>query len=257
MTTTGTDQGRSASGEVTIHATPERVWQALTDAAELERWFPLEARVEPGEGGTMMMSWKNEFVGNLKILAWEPPRHLRTAWAFHEHDHAAPQVTDYHVTAEAGGVTRVRVVTSGFPDDPAWDGWVEGTNRGWRYELRALKHYLENFPGQDRDVVYLRRRVDISAAEAWGRLFPATGPALSHVAGRVFDEDPPMQWAAVAEDPRDAMLRVSLEPTGAGTDLRDVTVFMSTWGDDAARAGSLADTWRRELARLFPEGTDA
>lgn len=45
--------GRSAGGTVEIEAPIERVWRALTEAAELERWFPLEARVEPGEGGSI------------------------------------------------------------------------------------------------------------------------------------------------------------------------------------------------------------
>lgn len=64
---------RSATGRVEVEASPERVWKALTDAAELVRWFPLEARVEPGEGGTVFMSWKNEYAGESKILAWRRP----------------------------------------------------------------------------------------------------------------------------------------------------------------------------------------
>ena len=38
---------------IDIEATPEHVWKALTDAAELTRWFPLQARVTPGTGGSM------------------------------------------------------------------------------------------------------------------------------------------------------------------------------------------------------------
>lgn len=33
------------------------VWRALTEAEELTRWFPLQARVTPGEGGEIWMSW--------------------------------------------------------------------------------------------------------------------------------------------------------------------------------------------------------
>ncbi|HET6639495.1 MAG TPA: SRPBCC domain-containing protein, partial [Gemmatimonadota bacterium] len=39
---------RAAKGEIAIDAPVEVVWKALTDARELERWFPLEARVKPG-----------------------------------------------------------------------------------------------------------------------------------------------------------------------------------------------------------------
>ena len=121
------DETRTAEGQVEVDATPERVWQALTDASELMRWFPLDARVEPGPGGSVYLSWLNEFAATTEILVWDPPRHLRTAWSFHEEGPA--QVTDYYIETR-GGRTVVRAVTSGFPMDPSWDGWVEGTNRG-------------------------------------------------------------------------------------------------------------------------------
>jgi len=33
----------------------ESVWKALTNAEELKRWFPLEARAEPGKGGKIRL----------------------------------------------------------------------------------------------------------------------------------------------------------------------------------------------------------
>jgi len=38
-----------------VAASPAEVWQALT--AELTKWFPLEARVTPGEHGKIFVSW--------------------------------------------------------------------------------------------------------------------------------------------------------------------------------------------------------
>lgn len=54
-----TEQTWCATGHIEIDATPERVWKALTDAADLVRWFPLEAKVEPGEGGGIYMSGRS------------------------------------------------------------------------------------------------------------------------------------------------------------------------------------------------------
>lgn len=48
---------RSLGYEVTISAPVEAVWKALTDAMELARWFPLEASVRPGVGGSVRLSW--------------------------------------------------------------------------------------------------------------------------------------------------------------------------------------------------------
>ena len=46
---------RSFSMSIDIDATPEEVWRALTDAGELMRWFPLQARVTPGKGGSRVL----------------------------------------------------------------------------------------------------------------------------------------------------------------------------------------------------------
>ena len=40
-----------------IAASPEQVWKAITDAGELANWFPFDARVEAGEGGSITYSW--------------------------------------------------------------------------------------------------------------------------------------------------------------------------------------------------------
>lgn len=247
----GPARTRSAGGSVEIDASPERVWRALTEAEELERWFPLEARVEPGEGGSIFMSWQNEYAGESEILTWDPPTLLRISWGWAEE--GPIQVTEYRIEAKGGG-THLRVVTSGFPADAQWDEWVEGTNRGWRFELGSLKHYLERHEGRDRDVIYLRRRVALTHGEVWKRLFGAEGLAERPLGGRPFDESPPMQYAAVVDDPPDAMLRVSVEPSYLGPDARDVTLWLSAWGDHRARLDRLEREWLELLESLFPEG---
>lgn len=42
---------RRLEKQIEVAASPAEVWKALTDPAELARWFPLEARVTPGEWG--------------------------------------------------------------------------------------------------------------------------------------------------------------------------------------------------------------
>lgn len=241
---------RAAEGVVEIEATAERVWRALTEAAELERWFPLEARVEPGEGGSLFMSWKNEFAGVSEILAWDPPRLLRTTWGWSPEGPA--QVTDYTIEGR-GGRTMLRVVTSGFPVDPSWDDWVEGTRRGWAFELTSLKHYLERHPGEERDVVYLRRRVALSRDEAWARAFGPDGLGERPLGGEPFDHEPPIQYAAVVDDPPGGLMRLSLEPHGAPGTL-DVTLWLQAWGAERGRLAEIDPEWRRLLERLYAEG---
>jgi uncharacterized protein YndB with AHSA1/START domain len=244
---------RAAEGKITIDATRERVWNALTDARELVRWFPLDARVEPGLGGSIYLSWLNEFAATTEIQVWDPPRHLRTAWAFHQEGQPT-QVTDYEIETE-GGRTVVRAVTSGFPLDASWDGWVEGTKRGWAFELRSLKHYLERHSGEPRHVVYLRRRIPLSSEESWLRLSGERELAPWLTGGQVFDKRPGSQHAAIVSDPRDAMIRVSVEPGSPGADQREIVLWLSAWGDQGRRVDEIRARWAPVLERLFPEGS--
>lgn len=253
MDTDAATNTRSVTGRVEVDASPERVWKALTDAAELVRWFPLEARVEPGEGGSIFMSWKNEYAGESEILAWEPPHRLVVSWAWDDSDEHPPQVTEYRIESEAGR-TVVDVVTSGFPDDPSWDAFVEGTNLGWKFELASLKQYLERHAGEERDVVYLRRRTPTDAAEAWARLFGPDGLGERPYGGDVFDDTKNRQHAATLEELDGALLRVSMEPSMAGPDVRDVTLWLQAWGAARERLPEFEAEWRPMVERLFPEG---
>lgn len=244
---------RSVSHEVEIDAPVERVWRALTEAEELERWFPLEARVIPGEGGSIWMSWRNEYAGESKILAWEPNRRLETTWGELDGDPSA-QVTTYTLEAR-GGKTVVRVVTSGFPTDPTWDEWVEGTRMGWRWELGSLKRYLEGHAGEDRAVVYLRRRTDLSREEAWSRLTGPEGLGPDLLGGEPTDVDPPRQWAGILDDPAGSYARLSLDPSMADPEARDATIFVGAWGPEAAdRLAAREPGWEAALESALPDG---
>lgn len=249
---------RSATGTIEIDATPERVWRALTDAADLVRWFPLEAKVDPGVGGAVFMSWKNEFAGSSTILAWDPPRRLAIVWGWGEEKESHPQMTEYRLEDLDGGRrTVVRVVTSGFPADAAWDDFVEGTNRGWVFELQSLKQYLEHHDGEDRRVVYLRHRVPSGMASDWVRLFNPEGLGDSPLEGEAFDRALPHQYAAVVPGLGGGLFRASCEPCMPGADSKDVTLWLQAWGDDRPTLDRYEREWPELLARVFPEGREA
>ena len=68
---------RTFTAAIDINATPDEVWRALTDAGELVRWFPLQARVTPGAGGKMFWGWDNHWAWESDIDVWEPGKRLR------------------------------------------------------------------------------------------------------------------------------------------------------------------------------------
>ena len=122
---------RSLEVETFILASPSAVWLALTDPAELVRWFALEARVDPGSGGRLWLSWGEPIVSDSRIEIWEPGHRLRTAEVRPLGAKLQPQVAgaiertvDYWIEPRPGG-TSFRIVHSGFPCGEQWNGMYQ------------------------------------------------------------------------------------------------------------------------------------
>lgn len=154
--------------EVFVKAPPDAVWRALTDAEELTRWFPVDARVQPGPGGSVWLSWGGGVEGTAPITAWEPNRRLE--WT--ETRGAVKLAVDFRLEARSGG-TVVRLVNSGFGAGSDWDDEFHMTDGGWSYFTQHLRWYLERHAGKPRDLIAFRERVTLTRAEAFLRL---TGP---------------------------------------------------------------------------------
>ena len=156
------EKERAIEVTLEIAAPVESVWKAITDPKELERWFPLQARVTPGVGGEVFMSWGPPWEGGSRIEAWDENRRLRTR-GFLEHGDAS--MVEYTLEAK-GGKTLLRLVHSGFAKGGDWeDELFGGTERGWRYELRSLRHYLERHAGKPRLTLWPKASVRGSAAD--------------------------------------------------------------------------------------------
>lgn len=163
-----------------IDAPVEAVWKALSDSAELSRWFPLVGRVEPGVGGSIFLSWGKDCEGTAPITLWEPNRRLQwTEQVPMDGPGAAPTpvTVDYFLQGK-GGRTVLRLVHSGMGGGANWDGYVDSIKRGWNFELRGLRHYLHYHRGKERHVAWARHKTSLPAAEAARRIIGANGRIL-------------------------------------------------------------------------------
>ena len=169
--------------EVAVSA--DAVWQALTTADELVRWFPIQASVTPGPGGKWFVSWDGHWSWTTEIEIWEPNRHLRLVdrngrpydlhgTAVNESVSAMPISIDWYLEAK-GGTTTLRLVHSGFGRGGAWDDEYEGVSVGWPLELNGLKHYLERHRGERRHVAWSRVAVRVPPHLLWPRLVGPDG----------------------------------------------------------------------------------
>ncbi len=81
----------------------------------------------------------------------------------------------------------LRLVSSGIPATPDWDGFYDGTNSGWPSFFRALRHYLEHHRGKPRQVIKLVGMLPGSLEEAWAGLTGPGGFNFTPVSGEGFD----------------------------------------------------------------------
>lgn len=258
---------RTVKAEVEVDASPEAVWAALTKAEELTRWFPLEAEVEPGK--RLKMSWRGDYLVDSKIHTWEPGKKLAIttdSWGI------GPLLLEYEIEGK-GGRTIVRVVHSGFGHGDDWDAFYDGVQRGWRFELGGLKHYLEWHAGEEREVAWARQPTGLSFEEAWERVtgpggLSADGAMGQSTPGEAFrfvmpsgDEltgttrvcRPPRQFVATIDNWNNAYFRMEME-TGEGSMSAkgtEVILWMSAYGVDRVKMQALESRLQGLLADLL------
>lgn len=136
--------------EITIAASPERIFAALTTPEELTKWWgsdddyrctEMHADVRPGG------RWRTTGVGRdgtafsvegvYRIV--EPPRMLEFTWTHDWGDNKDRETIVRYELIPRGTATLLRVTHSGFEDAASRDGH----NEGWKRVLNWLKDHCE------------------------------------------------------------------------------------------------------------------
>ncbi|MDZ7637747.1 MAG: SRPBCC domain-containing protein [Bryobacterales bacterium] len=169
---TGAPNERSHEFTVELNASADDVWRALSEAAELIKWFAPEARVEPGEGGKIYLSWGPGMEGASEISAWKPGEHLGTRMPAGSPEAPRVQAVDYYIE-NRDGRTVLRLVHSGFSADAKFDDEFESTHHGWLTFLAMLRHAVEQKAGVPAATCFQNIFVKVPRAAIWNRL---TGP---------------------------------------------------------------------------------
>jgi uncharacterized protein YndB with AHSA1/START domain len=277
---------RKIESEIEIDAPIEAVWKSLSDAAELMRWFPLDARAEPNAGGMVWYSWGPPYEGENRIEIWDPPHRLKLSDAAIGGHHteeefgpgndpstgkepAARQIAMDFTLESAGGKTTLRLVHSGFGASADWDEEFGATSRGWITEFLGLKHYLEHHRGEDRRSVWARLKVEASREESWRRVMGPQGLNLSGLEkgdsfdrlssfgsrfeGRVLMNQPWADFCAVLDNLNGAFFRMSNERWSKPRPHAEPNLWLSTYGLLNHQVLSLQANLTMMLMKLFPE----
>jgi uncharacterized protein YndB with AHSA1/START domain len=139
---------------IDIQAPPERVWRALTSAAELSAWFQVRIEGDIAAGTTVWMEsvipQHNGARFAVRIVELTPPRRMVWQWHPGEVDPAfdysqEPQTTVTFTLEPSGPGTRLSVAETGFNEITlARRAKVyEDNTKGWTEVLVWLQRYVE------------------------------------------------------------------------------------------------------------------
>lgn len=112
----------------------ERVWSAVSDPAELARWFPSSVRFEPRVGGTVTFSddpYAEDATG--VVLALDPPRRFSFTW----------MTDELHLTLDPVGEGHCRLVLVNVLADQSA---AARNASGWHVCLNELDKLVEGRP---------------------------------------------------------------------------------------------------------------
>jgi uncharacterized protein YndB with AHSA1/START domain len=137
---------RTIEHTVTVDAAPEEVFRALTDASELERWFPSSVESDARLGGAYRYSFEfpedasrnHTYAGT--YTAFDPPRRVAYDWQTND----GPTSVEFRVAPSRGG-SEVSLSHTGW--DAHTDEGVDEFRQGWGGFLGNLKSVLEG--GED------------------------------------------------------------------------------------------------------------
>jgi uncharacterized protein YndB with AHSA1/START domain len=158
--------------EFQVDATPEEVWNAIATGPGVDAWFMGVNEIEPREGGTTRMQFRDSAeVGT--ITAWEPPTRLVSRTS--EGEDGAVHAFEYLVEGRDQGSTVVRWVHSGFLGDN-WEKEYEGLSEGDPMYFDKLRVYLTYFRGRKATPVNVFGAAIVpDRDEAWATFHSALG----------------------------------------------------------------------------------
>ena len=139
--------------EIVVAAPRERVWQIITQAEHLGKWFGESAEVDLRPGGTIALRWEKYGTFYATIEKIDEPQYLSYRWIpgtpGEKPGKENSTLVEFTLTPQ-GGKTKLQVVETGFSRLPRSESeraeQFNDNSDGWASELRDLQQYVEQLP---------------------------------------------------------------------------------------------------------------
>ncbi len=133
-----------ATHRIGVHASPEDVFETLTDRDKLARWWTSDTRGDGAKVGSTLEFWFGKFCQKFQVVALEPGKLVR--WRATDEGMAEWVGTEvsFAITVDRGQ-TFVRFKHAGWRDDTDFFGHC---SMKWATFLMSLKSLLEKGEGR-------------------------------------------------------------------------------------------------------------
>ena len=129
--------------QVFIRATPEQIWEAITNPEFTERYF-YGVRIDMRDGRRIVHGPDGDLWGDEQLLECDPPRRLVHGWSSVYDEEMAkeePSRVTWEIEEREQGLCLLTVVHDQLEGAPKTAESVSGP--GWMYVLSGLKTLLE------------------------------------------------------------------------------------------------------------------
>jgi uncharacterized protein YndB with AHSA1/START domain len=126
-----------------LATTPENVFDALTTAQSLQKFFGSDAEFERGLAGNWRMfddACPKKTEGHGVVTAWEPPHLVRMSWSWYRTDLPDTEVTYRILEHEKGSLLLVH--HHGWGEGSEWDFEYDDHSAGWPKVMTGLAAFL-------------------------------------------------------------------------------------------------------------------
>lgn len=133
---------RTVEMPIFVRASPERVFEAISDPKRLTRWFMDRASLSPRTGGGYAFTWEGGPTHTGKVLEFVRGKSITLTWQWPGLERLGVTKLKIALTRKAGG-TVVTFTHTGFRRRGAWVELYDGAIRGWTYFMMNLKSVVE------------------------------------------------------------------------------------------------------------------